>query len=334
MTWFRLHSHTFNSFYKGVYINDFRGDRTEEELAVWASYLHGYVVTWGEILMALSVNFLLISTYNHSRSYHWNWMCSYYTLVKIRWYLYVGTLYFIDPCPIRLQPANIYILAKKIYPAAKLFRSIDTALVGKFKIPGDKPALFAVKRGVVEKYPGEDFNDIDALTSWAHIHQYPLLVQLNEKNAADIFSRNAFTILGFFDSTDESSGLQKRAYLTMAIHYLDQKGRDPKDLFAWLDVHTWDRYAFSAFGVSKSDIPAVVIVSPNGQEFYDYGANGKRIRLDEQSIFEAMDNCKAGKLAAKHIQGSFATMMNVGKSEHVNFSSSDSLFRMDCLESR
>jgi len=91
-------------------------------------------------------------------------------------------------------------------------------------------------------------------------------------------------------------------------------------IFAWLDGTRWSDYIHGVYGLTKKDLPTVLIADPVSNKYFDTARSGQKLNLiDQEQLLESIHDAKKGYLDGKSTMGiiekTFRDMFSYG--EHV-----------------
>jgi hypothetical protein len=155
--------------------------------------------------------------------------------------------------------------------SVKFYSSKDPDLVAQLNID-QLPAFVVLKDELQKNYPSssvESFSNREEIKEWIQSEKYPLVPAMDSQNYEDILGGNRLVVLGVFRPLEGPQFIKaKNSLKNIAKSYYQQikeKGgsEDGKSvIFAWLDGTRWSDYIYGVYGLSKNDLPTVLIADP------------------------------------------------------------------------
>lgn len=134
--------------------------------------------------------------------------------------------------------------------------------------PSDLPATILVKDGTYHLFKG----DMKDLAAWLLKESKPLVTRVLPHNSNSILRGRNVVVLGITKPDDEESESKLR---DLAKKYKEEKG-DDKLTFAILDGKLWGNYISRAYGISSNKLPAIVVLDPKQELYFDRHANNEK----------------------------------------------------------
>ncbi|KAI9227559.1 MAG: thioredoxin-like protein [Piptocephalis tieghemiana] len=191
------------------------------------------------------------------------------------------------------------------------------------------PALMVLKDGVQKVYSGS-LEDSSQVKAWIEVEKYASLITLSDHNARDILKgTGVMVVLGLLDPEAENFSRRRNALKDIALDYRrDHPLRAPDEeatqeginrvLFAWLDAVKWESYAERAYGIGPADIPALILVQPEEEEYWDEDAQGAKIQFSRGPLLGVLKDAQAGRIPSKSSLGAIAGWVRKGAKHMVN----------------
>ncbi|KAJ3109954.1 hypothetical protein HDU96_007033 [Phlyctochytrium bullatum] len=138
------------------------------------------------------------------------------------------------------------------------------------------------------------------LKNWIVENKKPLVAQMNQYNGAEILQGDKYVVVGFLNPSAinhaESLGLLR---LIAKDWHTESKDHPPlfkQVSFTWLDGLEHLEYVQRVYKIQPRDLPRVVIVYPELDQFYDVDASGKHFKFEKDAILAAIRDVQASKL--------------------------------------
>ena len=194
--------------------------------------------------------------------------------------------------------ANMQILAKKVSKDADFVFSADPLLFIRFKLEAGEQYLIALKDGKHEIFALKDYTDFSAVKTWVNRHKYPALITLNQHNSLDLFKRNSYILMAFLDITSTETDRHREILKTLAESASGTAYSNT--LFAWVDARKFSRYAKDTFSIDTSDLPAIVYIHKDGDEYFLMPKNDD---FDGHIVSQFMTDAVFERMASTHVNG-------------------------------
>ncbi|RIA99772.1 thioredoxin-like protein [Glomus cerebriforme] len=196
--------------------------------------------------------------------------------------------------------------------SVKFYSSKDSNLIAQLKI--DRlPALVVLKDELQKNYPStsiESFVNRKDIKNWIQSEKYPLVPAMDSENYEDILGGDRLVVLGVFRSFEGTQLKAKKSLKNIAkLYYQQIKERGGSEdgrsvIFAWLDGTRWNDYIHGVYGLSKKDLPTVLIADPVSNEYFDTTRSGQKLSLlDQEQLLESIHDAKKGYLVGKSTMG-------------------------------
>lgn len=196
---------------------------------------------------------------------------------------------------------DLEIIAKKDILDYTFLNSADHKFAHEFNLELSKEYLIVFKDGRDNPIIQDltiDTRSIQDVNLWIEKNKLPWILKLDYQNSVRIFSQKKYLIVLIYDGS-----IPHESYIDKLIQISKARKTQDESLFCVLDGNELLRYAQSTFKVQKSDMPAVLIVSPDGDEYYDRTSSNSKIQLTKYSIDATLVDAKAGHIKPKHIHG-------------------------------
>jgi hypothetical protein len=135
---------------------------------------------------------------------------------------------------------------------------------------------------------------------WLESHRLPLLTKLDQFNSNMMFKLQKYLVIGIVNP-EKSINAELDVLKGAAIALEEKKVGDT--VLVWLDGQEWLAYTQKTFGIDLDRMPAIVVISPDGDEYYTTGADGKPVVLIKERILEVLDDIKGGRVTPQHVKG-------------------------------
>jgi hypothetical protein len=175
-------------------------------------------------------------------------------------------------------------LAPAFMETLPFYTSTDEKTARRFNLqPEDLPASIIVKDGTFHVFK----QDIKDLAAWVIKESKPLVTRVLPHNSNDILKGTQVVVLGITKPDDTDSEWKLRE---MAKIYKEEQGG--KDLtFAQLDGVLWGNYIARAYGIKSNKLPAIVVLDPNQERYFDRHANDAKFSFESpDEILESIKN--------------------------------------------
>ncbi|KAJ2958349.1 hypothetical protein NQZ79_g6090 [Umbelopsis isabellina] len=159
-----------------------------------------------------------------------------------------------------------------------------------------------------------------AIRSWVQKEKFPIISEINLKNAEEILNSNHMLAFGLFDGSKKLED-QKKEFKTMTDVWLDKGNKNSNVLFVWLDGTKWADYVKKVFDIKQSQLPRIVIADPKTNQFYPTDSEGRQLSMDApQTVLKSIVEAQTGALTPVTARASqqHATPAQI---EHPNYSS-------------
>ncbi|OCF32348.1 protein disulfide-isomerase domain [Kwoniella heveanensis BCC8398] len=144
----------------------------------------------------------------------------------------------------------------------------------------------------------------DNLNRFVNLHRFPTLVELSGSNYNAIMKSptRAVVVLGAIHKGDE--GEKEKERLAEVARAWKRGGRPFSQpvWFVWVDGEKWAKWLKQQYGIKKKELPAVVVVDPPLNEYYDTTIEGHQIAFDGTSIFSVLEGVYQHFLRPKRIE--------------------------------
>ncbi|KAF7723701.1 hypothetical protein EC973_001742 [Apophysomyces ossiformis] len=160
---------------------------------------------------------------------------------------------------------------------------------------------FVMKDDRFLPYIGETWSS-EHLAGWVQKESFPLVSRVERQNSAKLLRADRLVVLGIFK--DESS---HQPFRRSAEFWRDHSNITA--LFAEIDGVAYNNYIYRTYGITQSQMPAVVILDPANNLYFDRDAEGSRFSLEQaEAIVQALEDSIAGRLEG-------ASTLPVGKNQ-------------------
>ncbi|GAA5813259.1 hypothetical protein MFLAVUS_006734 [Mucor flavus] len=150
----------------------------------------------------------------------------------------------------------------------------------------DLPAAVIVKDGTFEQFKG----GIKDLAAWLIKESKPLVTRVLPHNSNQIMKGRQMVVLGITKPDDSDSEWKLRE---MARIYKNEHGGNNLT-FALLDGKLWGSFISRAYGIQSNKLPAIIVLDPQSELYYDHHANKKKFSFESpDDILESIKNLSA-----------------------------------------
>ncbi|KAG2195285.1 hypothetical protein INT47_005060 [Mucor saturninus] len=139
----------------------------------------------------------------------------------------------------------------------------------------DLPASVIVKDGTFKRFT----SPLKDLASWLIEEGQPLVTRVLPANSRQVLKGEHIVVLGITDPEDTESQSKLRS---IAKIYRDEQG-GKEITFAQLDGKKWGKFITRAYHIQSDKLPALVILDPKSQLYYDQQADQTRFSLMNDS---------------------------------------------------
>lgn len=159
-----------------------------------------------------------------------------------------------------------------------------------------------------------------AIRTWVQKEKFPIVSEINLKNAEEILNSNHMLAFGLFDGSKKLED-QKKEFKFMTDAWLDKGNKNSNVLFVWLDGTKWADYVKKVFDIKQSQLPRIVIADPKTNQFYPTDSEGRQLSMaSPQTVLKSIVEAQTGALSPVTARASqqHATPTQI---EHPNYSS-------------
>eukprot|EP00158_Paraphelidium_tribonemae_P006184 Partr_v1_DN27718_c3_g1_i3_m67410 putative thioredoxin-related transmembrane protein 3 len=198
--------------------------------------------------------------------------------------------------------AAVETVAKQAAKDAKFVSSRESFLYTRYGLEKSGDFLLVLKDGKYGIFTAEQGQwDYKSLKQWVDKNKYPALITLATHNSIEIFKMNKWILLAFLDpgSKSYSSHLE----LLSSLARTADGSPDENVMFVQLDAIQWANYAKSTYGVDTGALPAVIMIHPDGDEYFSHALSGSKPPLETFALRDFIIDAKEGKLSPTHVRG-------------------------------
>ncbi|KAI8977210.1 hypothetical protein BDF20DRAFT_551479 [Mycotypha africana] len=176
------------------------------------------------------------------------------------------------------------------------------------------PAAVLVKDGTYVVYSGKDKQrDWQHMVQWLEQEQHPLITRVLGHNSNQILRwTDALVVLGMVgadgrDAEAESKLRQMAQLYKEEYSSLDKSTSKRPVLFAQMDGKLWEHYISRVYGLHSYQLPALIILDPKHQVYYDRHANDEPfsfVKDRPESLLkslQALDSLKGTSMAPSKV---------------------------------
>ncbi|KAG0168398.1 hypothetical protein DFQ28_008435 [Apophysomyces sp. BC1034] len=185
-------------------------------------------------------------------------------------------------------------IAKTFVNGIKFYTSDDESAIRQYRLgPSDLPTALIVKDGRQVMYPSRDFSNIpkvrESFLKWIQVEKFPLVSHIGVMNAQEILNGDRVVILAVINDDDKTNTEKFRKMAeTWMSHDRKQRNKNYRLLFAQLDGVGYTNQAQNVYGVSKDDMPAILIVDPANNQYFKEDQQHKKLSMDNPKILSQM----------------------------------------------
>ncbi|KAK8861263.1 protein disulfide-isomerase domain [Kwoniella newhampshirensis] len=139
---------------------------------------------------------------------------------------------------------------------------------------------------------------------FVQLHRFPTLVELTGANHAEFMKGDAKAIVVLGALHKGQDGTKEREQLGEIARAWKRGGRrfDQPVWFVWVDGEKWSGWLKQSYGIRKKELPAVVVIDPPNNEYYDTTIEGNKISFDGASTFSVLEGFYQHFLKPKRIE--------------------------------
>ncbi|KAI9208317.1 thioredoxin-like protein [Polychytrium aggregatum] len=197
-----------------------------------------------------------------------------------------------------------------IVPDAAGFKSFNIA-------DNSGPIIVASKDdGATFALYGDSLSDEGSLTQWVAKHKVPVVPEVTGANSQRILGGNNVVVMAIVHGSEQSQKQGVLKQIRLAATEFAEKSDATDVSFVWLDGEQFDSYILRVFKLKTHNLPALIIMDPKTELYYDTGADGERFELRSSAIVTAAVSVAKhdAALTPKYINSWFSTQMRrVGK---------------------
>ncbi|KAI7905886.1 thioredoxin-like domain-containing protein [Cokeromyces recurvatus] len=187
----------------------------------------------------------------------------------------VNLVYVQSPDDENSQLSLLEQLAPSFMEEIPFYTTHDPKTAHRFNLQkSDLPAAVIVKDGTYQVYSEKSVNNI---SPWIYQERHPLVTRILPHNSNRILKGDQVVVLGITNPDDTESEIKLRELATM---YRDKHGG--KDImFAQLDGKRWGHYVSSAYGIQSNKMPALIVLDPKNDMYYDHDSDKKKFSFSK-----------------------------------------------------
>ncbi|KAM3587224.1 hypothetical protein VKS41_002260 [Umbelopsis sp. WA50703] len=160
-----------------------------------------------------------------------------------------------------------------------------------------------------------------AIRSWVQKEKFPIISEINLKNAEEILNSNHILAFGLFDGAKKLED-QKKEFKTMTDAWLDKGNKNSNVLFVWLDGTKWADYVKTVFDIKQSQLPRIVIADPKTNQFYPTDSEGRQLSMESpQIVLKSIVEAQTGALTPVTARASQQHAAAAAQIDHPSYSS-------------
>ncbi|WWD16839.1 protein disulfide-isomerase domain [Kwoniella shandongensis] len=139
---------------------------------------------------------------------------------------------------------------------------------------------------------------------FVQLHRFPTLVELTAANHPEIMKGDAKAIVVLGALHKGSEGVKEQERLDEIARAWKKGGRrfDQPVWFVWVDGEKWSGWLKQSYGIRKRELPAVVVIDPPNNEYYDTTIEGSRMSFDGTSTFSVLEGFYQHFLKPKRVE--------------------------------
>lgn len=185
----------------------------------------------------------------------------------------VNFVYVRDPKQDVHEITFLETVAPKFMETIPFFTTADKRTAVRFNLnPEDLPASIIVKDGTFELFKGGEKD----LAAWIIKESKPLVTRVSPHNSNTIMKGKQIVVLGITNPNDSDSEWKLREMAK--IYKNEHEGHDL--IFAQLDGKLWGSFISRAYGVKSNKLPAIIVLDPKSELYYDQHANKKKFSFE------------------------------------------------------
>lgn len=129
--------------------------------------------------------------------------------------------------------------------------------------------MVVLKDDLQKNYPStsiDSFSNHKDIKEWIQLEKYPLVPAMDSENYEDILGGDRLVVLGVFNPSEEAQFIKVKTSLKniAKLYYRQIKKRGGSEdgrsvIFTWLDGTRWGDYVNGVYGLTKDDVPTVLI---------------------------------------------------------------------------
>ncbi|KAG7562713.1 hypothetical protein FFLO_01873 [Filobasidium floriforme] len=180
------------------------------------------------------------------------------------------------------------------------YQSSDPDIFASSKIDGTKGSVLAVFKDHMDKpvstlYFDEAHPSTDQINTFIMSHKYPLVTELTPDNHEELFNlpTRALIVLAALKpgSKNRKEFESDLAYFTKVSRAWQKGGRQFSQPvhFVWTDATRQSKWLKHTYGVNPKKLPAVVLIDPPLNQYYDTTLERDSLKFDGASIFSTLE---------------------------------------------
>lgn len=199
----------------------------------------------------------------------------------------VNFVYIRDPKNDVHELSFLETIAPGFMETIPFFTTTDKRSALRFNLAAeDLPAVVIVKDGTFEQFKG----GVKDLAAWLIKESKPLVTRVLPHNSNQIMKGSQMVVLGITKPDDSDSEWKLRE---MARIYKDEHNGNNLT-FAQLDGKLWGSFISRAYGIQSNKLPAIIVLDPQSELYYDHHANKKKFSFESpDEILQSIKNLSA-----------------------------------------
>ena len=181
----------------------------------------------------------------------------------------------------------------------------DPELLKLFKLSptsaGGDSYLIIIKDSTNGQFVTHAIKSESGALDFLNANKFPLVTKLDHYNSAEMFKLGKYLVVAILDPAKGTSA--EVEVVRSAAQEYTAKGSNDDVMFLWLDGQQWLSYTQRTFGIDLAQMPTVIVISPDGDEFFTAGADAKPIVILKPRIIQVLGEIKGGQVHGNHVKG-------------------------------
>ncbi|KAI3648870.1 hypothetical protein MP228_006724 [Amoeboaphelidium protococcarum] len=213
------------------------------------------------------------------------------------------SLVLITPGKVQQSDVDSFeVVAKKYYRDANFYVLSDPSGYTKYKLSDTSSKYIVIFKDNTQISQKITSIEDDSVSEWISQNRFPIVIAMNEFNSADVFALKRPVVMGILANDHSKAEILMMKDAAAALprqKSMEQNGY----VFVWISGLQWAKYIDANFGIKDSSkLPSLVIISPNGQQYYDGYQDGLKFQFtSSQSIKMAIQAVEDGESTPKSL---------------------------------